>query len=135
MAYANPTIVNKTRILNCMALTFKERRQWILTEKLSVTEITDKYKHFKSYEGDVVCLFAFAALTRNGLLQVCPTSVNVCRLMFLQISQEFELMFPKHQAFVEEFPLMAPAVLQHASRSKKTRFQEASWISDGKSLR
>lgn len=57
MTYVAPTKANKEKILNGMTVTYKDRRLWIASETPSVTEICNKFKHFTSYEGDVVRRF------------------------------------------------------------------------------
>lgn len=58
MTYVAPTKANKEKILNAMSITYKDRRLWIASESPSVTDICNRFKHFTSYEGDVVRPFS-----------------------------------------------------------------------------
>lgn len=57
MAYAAPSRINKEKISEAMALTYKERREWIDKESPSCTDICVRYKHFINYEGEMVSFF------------------------------------------------------------------------------
>lgn len=49
-----PNTLNKSKIIDALAETFKQRRNSITKDKLSVTSILDQYPRLVDYDGDMV---------------------------------------------------------------------------------
>lgn len=54
MDYAAPSKANKPKISEAMMITYKDRRDWVEKERPSCFDIASRYKHFSSYEGEMV---------------------------------------------------------------------------------
>jgi len=54
MKFKIPSITNKSLISECMNITMKNRRKWILENLLTIDEIFDQFPRLADYSGQMV---------------------------------------------------------------------------------
>lgn len=80
----SPKGTNKRLIIEDMVITFTSRRFYIENEKPTITQCLREYKHFTSYDGDIVSYISILINTRFIIINI----------VFHQILHEFKLMYP-----------------------------------------
>lgn len=74
MKHKNPSLENKREIAKHMSQTFYNRRNWILQDQPTVTQVIESYPRLASYDGDIVCVIC-PIIYRNPYL--CQTEIGV----------------------------------------------------------
>lgn len=119
-----PTAQNQEMIKLALSQTFSYRRNWIIAIQPSTTEILQRFKHLKSFEGNMACFKITSSCP--FFFFFFPISILFTYTWIFQISEEFRLMEPLHDDLITKFKRATPMILAYAKAMKPKLVEEVS---------
>lgn len=100
------------------------RRNWILSENPSISQVFDQYPRLLDFNGEMVMIYS---------LQKFLPFITICVFLLLQISSDFENLFPKaNDKFLSDFPgFYAPRILGYVKKYRPALLKTSQSIKDG----
>lgn len=113
-------------------ITYFNRRNWILNDKPSISEIFEKYPKLIDYKGEMVCIYYLICSLFNLTFHFVSFNSYITNKYFLQIEQEFQLITDgKHDKFLAKFSsFYCPKILKYANSNRIDLIRRINHISD-----
>lgn len=120
-----PSAKNKQSIEKSMDATRMYRRNWILAKNPSISQVFNEYPRLLDFNGEMVMIY---------FLQKFLPCITICVFILLQISSDFENLFPKaNDKFLTDVPgFYAPRILGYVKKYRPAMLKTSQLIKDGK---